>query len=152
MKFIFLFLLLATSVGNAQEKETPPTWMENGEITVVLKDGSKSIVSTNDFKVVPRVKYPAKKVEPQVVEKIVEVAAPEKLNRVIGYVGYGPDGLRVSQKSEETSSVSSGYASLIGVGYARKVYQDFSVNGILTRGIYQESKNVTGLIGLGKDF
>lgn len=167
MKYLALIFLF-TSISYADEQ---PEYLKDGTIKVELKSGEEYKFDSNKWKVVDR--NDARRVQELIdalrrelalceeeleelrnqeeeEEVVVVVKDERKLNRIIGYVGAGPDGLAV--KGGETKSVTPKQAALIGVGYSRVIYNDWSVSGVVSRGYVGNSKNYTGLLGVGKDF
>lgn len=170
--FIIALFLFGIYIGSAMADEQPP-YLKDGKVNVRLKSGETYNFDSNEYKVVNRAaaekferllaecredstncKEHVQKLQAEIDELKRALAEkkskqPEpKANRVGLWAGVGPDGLAVHGHSVEEKKK----APLIGVSLGRRVYQDWSLNALLSRGVSNESKTYTGYLGLGYDF
>lgn len=73
------------------------------------------------------------------------------LNRITFYAGYGPDGVEISG-TDDFRTVQPFMAPLVGIGYSRSVYENWSVSGQVLGGISLFSRTFIGTVGVGFDF
>lgn len=158
MKKILIVLVLvlfvavfAVKFAHSEEstKIDPPASLKDGQITVHLKNGSTSTLSTNDFMVVPR-KRAVKKLAtkpvctptPMAAPPVAQKEAPMKKFRVSVYGGYGPNGFGHAT-SGATTTVDKSYSPMFGAGGAYKFYKDLSIQAI-----WLSNKSELGSLGL----
>lgn len=178
---LFLFATSAGNAQeNELLDDTQPPYLKDSRIEVGLKTGENYQFDGNEWKVVSRdssrkVQALINKLRADLAkcldelgtckkrmdemqneinllrESLADAESREK-NRLVAYVGFGNDGLKVKKKSDDTKEVSSDVEPIIGVGYSRLLFDEWSVNGVVTRGVYGNSNNYSGLLGLGYDF
>lgn len=162
MKFIIAFALFFTIGAHAsvapvcetvtQDVNTPvPAQLKDAEIVTIDKDGKKSKVSANDFKVVPRKQQfkvtkqsqPCPPGETVVVEKVVEKDQALKniisleVNRSLrGFDSYNDTPNQVT--SEEK------FSPALGVMYQRNVFKNLYLGGRI-----DTHKSTGVLLGVG---
>jgi hypothetical protein len=169
----WLLLLALSTPAFGQVDTPPPAALKDGRIEVHLKDGKQYDYSENEWKVVPRsssrkVQALIDSLRKQLAEcqaklKAAEAAdtpptgqvahhrkAPESRDRLTFLAGVGPDGV-VAKEVNDGQTVSSRTSPLIGIGYAHKFGEHWSLGGELLRGIAPESKTYTGMAALGYD-
>lgn len=144
MKIYTMLMILLATAALADEA---PKYMQDGSITVTLKDGKKAEFSTNEYMVVPR--KPKKKSAPTPVvvdsgtkkAEGTEVAGP---NAIKVYVGGGPRGIEV-KKNTSSVTIEQDYGAVFGLGYSRQLSSRWSLEAV---GL----SNKTGLLGVGLSF
>lgn len=99
-----------------------------------------------------------KKLSDQVAEneslrnRVTELeATQQKPNRITVHGGLGPDGVQ-AEKNDKGQKVSTEQFPLVGLGYQRLVYDQFSVGLTALTGVSPESRTFVGTINIGYDF
>lgn len=72
-------------------------------------------------------------------------------NRITVYGGYGPDGLRTAN-TDHGLKVTANFEPLWGLGYSRKVYEDWSLSTQFLTGVSPQTATFLGLVGVGYDW
>lgn len=126
--YIMIVALMGIGLATAEQ---PPEIFKDSEIKRVLKDGSVQKFG-DDFMIVPREKKVQKKEKKKAPKPVIvykERVVKEKLKKnslkLLG--GYGPSEIKSSGKRAELDS-----DPFLGVGYQRRLSEDFSVEVIGT--------------------
>jgi len=78
-------------------------------------------------------------------------AATTKSNRALVVAGSGPNGLVVTPGGA-SPTVAQKVGPVVGLGYSRVVYDDWSAFGLATRSLGTRYVNYTALVGAGYDW
>jgi hypothetical protein len=85
-------------------------------------------------------------------EQVAELEkTQQKPNRITFHAGVGPDGV-LAEKNADGQLVKAAQAPIVGVGYQRIVYDQFSVGLTAFGGVSSKSKTFTGALNIGYDF
>jgi hypothetical protein len=90
-------------------------------------------------------------VEAKRLSKALAAAPAPTYNTVTAYAGYGPDGVQAAANSEGTL-VKERLAPVIGLGYARNVYDSWALGAEVLHGVSRKSTTYTGTLSLGYGF
>jgi hypothetical protein len=143
---LFVTFLLSTEV----QSQEMPKYLEGATVTVTLKNGKKYNFKSEEYAVVTRNSMgELAVVKTQLVGVAKKIERKElvknKKNRVFGLVGRGHTGRLNSSTDGDNYSVSHETGTVFGVGYQRKVNDDFNLGIII-------QNNQTTSFSLGKDF
>jgi hypothetical protein len=83
---------------------------------------------------------------PTPVPNVSVLPSADRSNRITLLAGYGPDGLTVNG-----NEIKPFRAPIGGVGYSRRVWEDFSVT-VQVMGGYSFATSGIGMAGVGYDF
>jgi hypothetical protein len=72
-------------------------------------------------------------------------------NRIVLWGGYGPDGLTSSKEGLNTV-VKPNLGPLVGASYAHRMFDQFSINGEMLKGLPASSSTYIWMGGVGFDF
>ncbi len=135
-----------SSIDDKMEINTiTPKHLKGAKITVELADGSKSTVSAEKFKVVPRMQQFIVTKATLMMSKTCKADA--KLNRVSLMGGKGPTGRleRDASAAPAKVSVEAEHDGVAGAQYQRLLTERLSVG-------VQGQTNKTGMVMIGLDF
>lgn len=145
---VLVILLLSTSALAI------PEYLEGAKTTVTLKSGKTYTYKSEDMAVVKRDRLKTNKNQTRIASKIVKKLindfksrkiVPNKKNRVYVLGGFGPTNRLEVSSADDGYRVGIDRGFIGGVGYQRKINQDFSA------GVQLQSNGVT-LLSIGRDF
>ena len=85
------------------------------------------------------------------LEVIVQQKVLAKPNRVTLAAGVGPDGV-TAKATADGQVIKPRLAPLFGLGYSRRLTDEWSLGGQLMSGVTTQSSTIIGTLGLGYDF